>query len=938
MFRLSLAGAPVGSEIASRIERIFRPGWYAAQYSDLQDLAISPESHFCRSGFAERRSPNPLFDTSWYAQTNGLPSDLPPILHYLLVGAASGKAPSPVFDVAWYRKHAVVDTTVESDLEHYLREGWRRPHSPHPLFSTAWFVGRSRKKFDGSWTPFEDFIFERWSSNVSGSPWFNLADHDRRRPDVRKAGLHPFRHWVEGGYRETTFDDWIINRSWFLKEPAGIRLDIDPYKQLASQHSLDHSTVSRDPLRRRVCRHLVERDRAFAESLASTPDGQGIWIDWEAWARRLNPRVSDEPVVSVVIPTLNHLEDVVLTIDSIDRSHDSTPLEIILVDDASSIQVAEVLAAIPSVQLVRHETNRGYAEACATGIAQARGRYLMLLNNDVEVVDGWLDSLVAVLDSDPETGAVGSMLIRPDNRLQEAGVIIWSDATGWQYGNGQSPFDPRFRTRRVVDYCSAASLLVRRSLWDRIGGFDSMFKPAYYEDSDLCMTIAQLGKKVVYEPNSIVFHNEGSSHGTSPQGLKRHQFVNQDKFRAKWAEELAKREEVPRVGPSPEMVLRAADRQQKPTVVVIDHKELTPDSDSGSLRMHRIIEEFLRRDRRVIFHGIQGVTSEAWLADAADLGVEVYGPDAPVEDVLRAHAETIEFVWISRPSTLLSFLPTLLTWAPHLTLVYDMVDAHGLRVAREALSKGKPEIALQARRERGKERAAARLADVIVTLSGADEDYITSISETTTKTVRIPNVHSSEPTATSFDDRTGLLFVGGYEHEPNVDAVRHLINDIMPLVWQRLGEVPVTLAGSNPTPEVMELASPLVSVPGWIENLRPLYECNRLVVAPLRYGAGVKGKIGEALSLGVPTVTTSIGAEGMPCVAGRDILVADDIPSFVDAIVLAYTKEGTWQGLATSGPVAIENAYGRAALTRQVDELFRAVAVSTDHSARSQTP
>lgn len=897
------------------------------------------EEHYFTFGIDEARNPNPLFDSAWYRNTYRLSTDVVPILHYLMIGAALCYAPSPVFAVNWYRQHtSSFDPTVESDLEHYLRQGWSEGSNPHPLFSTAWYVGRTRQSFGRDLTPFEAFMAQSDSGSDSGSPWFCIADHDLRRPDVRRAGLHPFRHWVEIGHTETTFDDWLIDSFWYESHRQENLPITDLLSDVASHSDLDPSILSRDPLRQRIARHLLQRDSAFREHLGLAPNGMHLRIDWESWATRLALRKSEDPLVSIVIPTLNHLEDVVLTLDSISKSTDSTPYEVILVDDGSQSDVSAVFAKIPNLILIRHDQNRGYAEACETGIQSASGTYLMLLNNDVEVVDHWLDPLVAILDAHGDVGAVGSMLIRPDNRLQEAGVIIWADGTGWQYGNGCSPFDPIFRTQRTVDYCSAASLLVRRATWNQVGGFDPQFRPAYYEDSDLCMSITEAGQKVIYEPKSVAFHREGSTHGQSIEGLKRHQFINHEKFRAKWAIELQQREPISPLGPTPEMVLRACDKSDRKVVVVVDHKELTPDSDSGSLRMHRLIEEFVRQGRRVVFHGVQGLRSDSWAATVAELGVEVYGPSAPIQHVLSAHAERIEFVWISRPSVVVAFLPTYLQWAPHLPLVYDMVDAHGLRVARQMKFENDENTARQARQLRGCERAIARLADVVVTLSDADETYIKAIAETDLVTVRIPNVHVGLPTLTPFAQRSGVMFVGSFEHTPNVDAVGYLINEIMPMVWTELGDVPVTIVGSKPPQTILDLATNLVTVTGWVEDLRPIYAAHRLSVAPLRYGAGVKGKVGEALAYGVPVVTTTVGSEGMPCIPGQDIMVEDDPRSLSRAIIDLYTSADVWDSFSSNGLRAIEDAYGHDALTKRIERLFATVQESTNYAERSQTP
>jgi len=172
-------------------------------------------------------------------------------------------------------------------------------------------------------------------------------------------------------------------------------------------------------------------------------------------------------------------------------------------------------------------------------VANAKGKYVILLNNDTIVNRGWMESLVEFAEKTPDCGAVGSKLIYPDGRLQEAGGIIFSDGNGWNYGRGMDPSDPKFNFVREVDYISGASLMVRKDLWDEIGGLDDRFSPAYFEDSDLCFEVRKHGYKVYYQPKSSIIHFEGTTNGTDiNNGRKRYQITNRPKFVEKWKDAL----------------------------------------------------------------------------------------------------------------------------------------------------------------------------------------------------------------------------------------------------------------------------------------------------------------------------------------------------------------------------------------------------------------
>jgi glycosyltransferase involved in cell wall biosynthesis len=168
------------------------------------------------------------------------------------------------------------------------------------------------------------------------------------------------------------------------------------------------------------------------------------------------------------------------------------------------------------------------------------------------------------------------------------------------------------------------------------------------------------------------------------------------------------------------------------------------------------------------------------------------------------------------------------------------------------------------------------------------------------------------------EKRSGILFVGGFEHIPNVDAAIRLVRDVMPAVWSELRDVRVTIAGSDPPPEVQELASPLVDVAGWVEDLQPLLERSRLMVAPLRFGAGLKGKVTQCLAEGLPVITTTIGAEGLEVRDGESIFIADDAGEIAARVVRAYRDDELWRRISRAGQSIVAAACSPQAIEGQM--------------------
>ncbi|MGH9269369.1 MAG: glycosyltransferase family 2 protein, partial [Acidimicrobiales bacterium] len=206
-----------------------------------------------------------------------------------------------------------------------------------------------------------------------------------------------------------------------------------------------------------------------------------------------------EPEVSIIIPVHNRCRDTYGCLLSVMSNTAGVRYEVIVVDDASSDGTNALFSRCTNLRLVTNPANLGFVHSCNAGAAAARGRYLLFLNNDTHVQQGWLTALLRPMLADPSVGVVGAKLLYPDGKLQEAGAIIWRDGSGWNYGRNQEPGRPEYNYVREVDYCSGACLMVRRELFEQAGGFDARYAPAYYEDADLAFTARKLGYKVLYQ-------------------------------------------------------------------------------------------------------------------------------------------------------------------------------------------------------------------------------------------------------------------------------------------------------------------------------------------------------------------------------------------------------------------------------------------------------
>ncbi len=635
------------------------------------------------------------------------------------------------------------------------------------------------------------------------------------------------------------------------------------------------------------------------------------------------PTMDDVPLVSIVIPVYNKIDYTVACLRSLVQHAGAAAFEVIVVDDASSDTTAERLAHIGGIRVIRNAQNLGFVGSCNAGAEAARGDFVLFLNNDTVVTAGWLEALLRCFDEEPDAGLVGAKLVYPDGRLQEAGGIIFSDGSGWNYGRFEDPADPRYNFRRETDYCSGAAILIRRELLARLGGFDTRYAPAYYEDTDLAFAVRAAGLKVFYEPRAVVIHFEGVTAGTdTSSGMKRFQTVNRDKFLEKWTNELGAQ-------PAPiheaRFATAAANQRARGRVLIADSYTPTPDQDSGSLRMVNLMRLLREAGYAIDFMPDNRSHDGRYTEGLQALGVEaLYHPyvSDPVA-WLRENGPSLDAIILSRHYVAVNYIGAARLYAPQARLIFDTVDLHYLREERAAELEGKPELARHAAQTKLQELKLMRECDVTLVVSAAEQRLLQKELPNARIEV-LSNVHAVHGRRKPFEERHDLVFVGGFQHPPNIDAVRWFVREVMPPLRAHGTPPHLHVIGSKAPAEVLELAGEDVSVHGFVPDIAPYMDGCRLSVAPLRYGAGVKGKVNMAMSYGLPVVATSVAVEGMHVRTGVDVMVADDPARFAAAIRRAYDDATLWTTLSDRGLANVHEhfsfAAARAALARILPE------------------
>lgn len=648
----------------------------------------------------------------------------------------------------------------------------------------------------------------------------------------------------------------------------------------------------------------------------------------------------DNPRCSILIPVFGKWRHTYTCLRSILRHSAGVSYEVLALDDCSTDETAELVKVVSGVRFLRNAENLGFLRNCNAGARSARGSTLLLLNNDTSVEPGWLAALHEALDADPKVGMVGAKLLDVRGRLQEAGGIVWKDGSGWNYGRGSDPSAAEYGYSKEADYCSGACLLLHTALWRELGGFDDRYAPAYYEDTDLAFAVRAAGRKVVYQPRAAVVHLEGISHGTDVgEGLKRYQEINRLKFAEKWRETLDREQSA-----GPADLFRARDRSQRRLhVAVVDHTIPAWDVDAGSRLTWMYLRLLVEEGFRVTFLPMNFFAAQPYAGLLQDLGVEVLcGPEHGLQHRawLERHGRELHAVYLHRPHVAEAYLPHLQEHAPQARLIYQCHDLHHLREQRRHEAEGGRGEGGAAAVWRKMEERALAAADVIHTPSTFERDWISR--QFPSKVVRDVPIYfwdraplDGRPTdggELSSRSAADMLFVGGFRHPPNEAAVLWFAREVLPLVRARVPGARLVLAGGHPTAAVHALPAAGVRILGRLndEDLATAYRCARICLVPMVWGAGVKGKLIEALAWGAPVVSTPVGAEG---VAGIEeaVAIASTPQDFAAAVIELLLDDAVWRTRRQAGL----NLVARSFSAQRAQEIVRADFGMSDATARA---
>lgn len=334
------------------------------------------------------------------------------------------------------------------------------------------------------------------------------------------------------------------------------------------------------------------------------------------------PELAKSPIVSIIIPIYNQWEYTFACLKSILRNSGNIQYEIILADDNSTDDTKNAKDFVKNIHVLRNKKNLGFLYNCNNAAKNAKGKYIVFLNNDTLVQTEWLEWFVKTMEERPNVGLVGAKVVFATGKLQEAGSIVFKDGSAMNYGREDDPDLPQYNYFKDVDYGSGCSICIRKDLWVETGGFDTRYAPAYYEDTDMAIQIRQLGYRTVYQPKTVIIHFEGVSHGTDlSEGIKQNQARNQKIFFKKWKGEFEKNNYS-----RDENLFRSRDRSMhKHMVLLIDYHTPTSFLDE-KVKSVQLINHFIGLDYIIKFLPNDFCRSSDYVTDFEQQGIEfLYG-------------------------------------------------------------------------------------------------------------------------------------------------------------------------------------------------------------------------------------------------------------------------------------------------------------------------
>lgn len=602
------------------------------------------------------------------------------------------------------------------------------------------------------------------------------------------------------------------------------------------------------------------------------------------------------PEVSIIIHGSNELKMILNCLHYIEKYDQNISKEIFVIHDKSS-DVQQYLEKIKGIVLINNEEINGLTQAINHSIEKAKGKFIYLLDSHALVQENYLSTLVEVFNTKENVGAVGSKMISADNNIASAGSLVFKDSEIVELGKSEAIDTPQFNFVRKVDFCAGSLLFSKINKTGDLNLLNQIFSSSHFAEADLCLKLKK-GENldIYYQPLSEVtcFNNSFKT------------ATNNDKvdFANHWNSYFTDRKYV-----KSEKINYIT--YKTPNFLFLEENMPKPDQDSGSRRFMEILKILQRNGHHIVLavKHFDEANDSNYITYFQNAGIEVcrdyvnaQNKIVKVTDQVVNALAYVEVIWIFRPLGFDYWYSLINGKINGQKIIYDMVDLHYLRMERENnyIDVVTKERVQEISFFREKEYSGMNISDAVISISDEEKNTVSENGVKKNKIFTVSNIHKPvDNVPLGFSEREGLLFIGGYNHLPNIDAVKFLHDQILPLVWAKNDKIKIFILGPDFPADLKEkFHSERFQILGYQETVDFWFENSRVFVAPLRYGAGVKGKIGQALEFKLPVITTGIGAEGMSLEDQKTALISDENPqNFADKILELYDNESLWQTL-----------------------------------------
>ncbi len=640
-------------------------------------------------------------------------------------------------------------------------------------------------------------------------------------------------------------------------------------------------------------------------------------IDWhrtlplDTSPESLDVPPSTNPAVSIVIPLTANDGNILTCIASVNKCTSDIPYEILISCENQLKFVNQSLSHIKNLTILVQNNDPNGRSGFSQVIDAARANHILFINKEIVVTKGWLGSMLEIFSHhDRVGGVIPKFLSTADHSLITRKNHSPSDKT-FLLQQWVDPNRPDYNYVRPTDIIPGTCILFPRELLKKFEANDKNYLTNFSTlIGELIQFLLSQGLRLLYQPKAEVFCNP-SAKECAPVLINHPSLTD---------------------NPSPYLETDSGRWFDKHPhhILWIEACLITPDQDSGSLRTLRLLNILINMRYRVSFIADNPTFEWRYISDLQQAGVEVlYPPFEPsILDHLAAHGSRYALIVLSRHYVASKYFKVIKSFAPQAKIIFDTVDLHYLRLRRQTELDGNRQIARLAKLAYHEEMQLINACDLTLVVSDAEHSILAAEAPHASVMV-LSNVHDPISSISPFAARRDILFVGSFQHPPNLDAINWYAKEIWPKVRKELPEVRTFIIGSKMPLELERMGKAAeLDMLGYVPDLAPYLSGCRLSISPLRFGAGIKGKVNQSMGHGLPVVATSLSIEGMGVEPEQGILIGDDAESFADCIIRLYQDEALWNRISQGGLRNVKQKFSSEVARQSLEKIFQRLQIA----------